>query len=145
MSERRFSLYDPTVDGLYNGSLSDPRRTFQWLKWISSKLSVEHRQVMKTRTVLPNLSDLDELIDQLDKTNNKVQSGHNRKFLGWPQPRKAPIPTSQHSRPIRWPMLDRLIMQKSHALIGTGPLATFPESKVVTGSIKLEWINVPSG
>ena len=68
---RRFNLYDPTIDGRYDGSLSDPRRTFQWMKYIYASLSIEHRQMLDSNVLPPSIPELDSQIAALTVfTNN---------------------------------------------------------------------------
>ena len=67
---RRFNLYDPLIDGEYDGSLSNPRRTFQWLKWIHSSLPLEHRQILLSDVIATVIPMLDAQIRTLTEAAN---------------------------------------------------------------------------
>ena len=67
---RRFNLYDPAIDGNYDGSLSNPRRTFQWMKWIYSSLTLEHRQILLSDMIAPVIPVLDAQIRTLTEATN---------------------------------------------------------------------------
>ena len=71
LNHRRFNLYDPTIDGRYDGSLSDPRRTFQWIKWIYASLSIEHRQMLDSNVLPPSIPELDSEIAALTVFSNE--------------------------------------------------------------------------
>ena len=54
-------------DGVYDDSLSDPRRTFHWLNF---KLTEEQKNIMEFKNVLPNLAQLDRQINSLNDVSN---------------------------------------------------------------------------
>ena len=65
VNERTFKLYDPVLDGKYDGSLSSPRNTFQWVKFFYASLSSEHKTIFMSNAVAPDIAVLDSQIDIL--------------------------------------------------------------------------------